>query len=175
VIHRFSIQLGGKERELSVEALDGGRWRVTHEGRARVWDVRKVHNGTRSATWSLLPDGGGPAALVDVDGGTPDLTVGVGGMTAPLKIVDARSKLAAHAAARSAQGGPHSVRSPMPGKVVKVLVQAGDEVKTGSAVVVVEAMKMENELRAPRDGRIKEVPVREGQAVEAGQPLVILE
>jgi pyruvate carboxylase subunit B len=63
----------------------------------------------------------------------------------------------------------------MPGKVVKVLVQAGDAVKAGQGVIVVEAMKMENELRAPRDGVVKSVSAREGQAVESGQTLAVLD
>jgi len=63
----------------------------------------------------------------------------------------------------------------MPGKVVKVLVAVGDEVKSGQGVIVVEAMKMENELKSPKDGKVKTVAVKEGQAVEAGQSLVTLE
>jgi biotin carboxyl carrier protein len=63
----------------------------------------------------------------------------------------------------------------MPGKVVRVLVGAGDLVAAGAGLVVVEAMKMENELRAPRPGRVLETAVREGQAVETGALLVVLE
>src|SRR5262249_26007362 len=65
-------------------------------------------------------------------------------------------------------------KAPMPGKLVRVLVAAGDEVVAGQGLVVVEAMKMENELRAPRAGRVKELPAREGQAVEAGGLLRVL-
>ncbi|HEY2744162.1 MAG TPA: biotin/lipoyl-containing protein, partial [Polyangia bacterium] len=68
-----------------------------------------------------------------------------------------------------------SIQSPMPGKIVKVLVAVGDEVKSGQGVVVVEAMKMENELKSPKDGKVKAVAVKEGQPVEAGQTLVTLE
>jgi biotin carboxyl carrier protein len=58
--------------------------------------------------------------------------------------------------------------------VVKVLVRAGEQVKSGQGVVVIEAMKMENELRAPRDGTVVEVTAQEAQAVEAGQALVTI-
>ena len=61
-----------------------------------------------------------------------------------------------------AGAGPQRVVSPMPGKVVRVLVKAGDEVKARQGLVVVEAMKMENELRAARDGRVREVARRRG-------------
>jgi len=63
----------------------------------------------------------------------------------------------------------------MPGKVVRVLVAAGDQVDVRQGVVVVEAMKMENELRAPRAGVVREVAVQEGASVEAGTTLVIIE
>jgi len=63
----------------------------------------------------------------------------------------------------------------MPGRVVKVLVRAGDPVRARQGLVVVEAMKMENELRSPKDGRVTRVLVDEGAAVEAGRPLVVVE
>jgi biotin carboxyl carrier protein len=63
----------------------------------------------------------------------------------------------------------------MPGKVVRVLVAPGDTVEARQGLVVVEAMKMENELRASGAGRVREVFVREGQSVEAGAALVIVE
>jgi biotin carboxyl carrier protein len=63
----------------------------------------------------------------------------------------------------------------MPGKVVRLLVSKGDTVAARQGVVVVEAMKMENELRAPKAGRVTEVHVREGMAVEAGRILVVVE
>jgi biotin carboxyl carrier protein len=62
----------------------------------------------------------------------------------------------------------------MPGRVVRVLVGPGDEVAARQGVVVVEAMKMENELRAPRAGRVKEIAVAAGASVEAGRVLVVI-
>jgi biotin carboxyl carrier protein len=78
-------------------------------------------------------------------------------------------------APRAGTGGPFRLTAPMPGRVVKVLVEAGDTVAEGQGLVVMEAMKMENELRAPRAGRVKELPARERQAVEMGALLVVLE
>ena len=63
--------------------------------------------------------------------------------------------------------------APMPGRVVRVLVKPGDTVAARQGLVVVEAMKMENELRSPRAGRVKEVAVAEGESVEAGRLLVM--
>ncbi len=174
MIHRYSVEVGGSEREISVERLDGNKVRVTQGGRARVYEAVRVAGSARASTWSLVPDGGGRQAIVDVDGAAPDLTVTVDNRSVALKLTSARAKVAGRAAP-AAKAGPVAVQSPMPGKVVKVLVAVGDEVKAGQGVVVVEAMKMENELKAPKDGKVKAVAAKEGQAVEAGQNLVTLE
>jgi biotin carboxyl carrier protein len=78
------------------------------------------------------------------------------------------------AAAQDA-GGPSRLVAPMPGKVVRVLVQPGDAVTARQPLIVVEAMKMENELRAGRDGTVAEVHAREGQSIDAGALLVIVQ
>lgn len=75
----------------------------------------------------------------------------------------------------AAGDGPLRVVAPMPGKIVRVLVAPGDDVAARQAVVVVEAMKMENELRAGRAGVVREVLVAQGASVEAGATLVVLE
>ena len=71
--------------------------------------------------------------------------------------------------------GPQHVVAPMPGKIVRVLVQSGEAVRARQPLVVVEAMKMENELRAARDGTVAEVHAQEGQSVDAGALLVLLQ
>ena len=71
--------------------------------------------------------------------------------------------------------GPQRIAAPMPGKVVRVLVKTGDAVAARQPLVVVEAMKMENELRAGRDGTIAEIHAQEGQSVEAGALLVVIQ
>jgi biotin carboxyl carrier protein len=70
--------------------------------------------------------------------------------------------------------GPTRLTAPMPGRVVRVLAEPGRDVEPGDGLVVIEAMKMENELKAPRKGRVDEVAVREGQAVEAGALLLVV-
>jgi biotin carboxyl carrier protein len=71
--------------------------------------------------------------------------------------------------------GPQRVVAPMPGRVVRVLVKPGEDVAERQGLVVVEAMKMENELGAPKAGRVREVAVTEGASVEAGRLLVVVE
>lgn len=70
--------------------------------------------------------------------------------------------------------GPLKLTAPMPGKIVKVLVSPGDSVEAGRGVLVMEAMKMENELKATRAGTVQEIRVREGQAVEMGALLLVI-
>ena len=74
-----------------------------------------------------------------------------------------------------ARTGQQRVTAPMPGKVVRLLVAKGDPVETGQGLVVVEAMKMQNELRCHGTGRVTKVLVKEGQAVTAGEPLLVIE
>jgi biotin carboxyl carrier protein len=75
----------------------------------------------------------------------------------------------------SGGNGPQRVSAPMPGKIVRVLVKSGDAVRARQPLVVVEAMKMENELRAGRDGLVAELHAREGESVDAGALLVVVQ
>jgi biotin carboxyl carrier protein len=70
--------------------------------------------------------------------------------------------------------GPQRVDAPMPGKIVRVLVKEGDAVEEGQGLVVVEAMKMENELKSPKAGVVRELHAQEGQPVEAGAKLAVV-
>jgi biotin carboxyl carrier protein len=71
--------------------------------------------------------------------------------------------------------GPRKLTAPMPGKVVRILLAEGSEVEAGSGVLVVEAMKMQNEVKSPKKGRIQKITVQEGAAVNAGDVLAIVE
>jgi biotin carboxyl carrier protein len=172
MIRRYLIELGGREHELSVEALADGRYRVTRGGASTVWDARRLGG----SSWSLLPEGGGRAHEVDLDrASNGELSITSGALVGiPARVSDPLHRAAERAAA-ARPAGPVEVKSPMPGKVVRALVKVGDSVTAGQAVVVVEAMKMENELKAPRDGKVRDLRANDGQAVEAGQPLVVLE
>ena len=88
--------------------------------------------------------------------------------------VEIRDALKGAAPSRSAASGPVKLKAPMPGKIVKVLVAVGEPVESGQGVLVMEAMKMENELKASRAGHIQEIRVGEGQAVEMGTLLLVI-
>ncbi len=71
--------------------------------------------------------------------------------------------------------GKQSIITEMPGKVVKILVQKGDEVKLNQGLIVIEAMKMENELKSPKNGKVIEINIKEGETVESGAALILIE
>lgn len=98
--------------------------------------------------------------------------VSLPGGTVEIELVDRYR--AAGVGARDAASGPQAIASPMPGRVVKVAVAVGDEVAEGQTVVVVEAMKMANELRSPVAGVVSRIQAEVGAAVEGGRPLVVI-
>lgn len=154
-----SVRVEVRERESRLE--------VVLDGRPLEVDVTEAGRGFLS----LLIDGNsyevgltkqarGYAVVLPDDVLTVELAVGARGAGAP------RPK---------AGIGPFRVTAPMPGKIVRVLVEAGQDVTSGQGLVVMEAMKMENELKASRAGRVKDIAVREGQAVETGALLATLD
>jgi biotin carboxyl carrier protein len=121
--------------------------------------------------YSVLLDGRSYDAFVE---DTPTgLVVTIEGHRFELEIRDPRrwSRKTAGAGA----GAVQSIVSPMPGKVVRVLAAPGDEVVAGQGIVVVEAMKMQNELKSNRTGRVLSVPAKEGATVNAGELLATIE
>ena len=93
---------------------------------------------------------------------------------APKAAPVAAPKAAPKAAAKPVAAGATTVSAPMPGKISKILKKAGDTVKSGDVLIMLEAMKMQNEIMAPADGKVADVSVNEGQAVNTGDVLVVL-
>lgn len=115
--------------------------------------------------------------IVTLDDRDLAATAALGGVAFPLDVrtAQAAARDAALAAGRTGGAGGGLVKAPMPGRVVRVLVSAGQSVERGAPLVIVEAMKMENELLAAVAGTVKAVHVGEGVAVDAGQALVELD
>ena len=101
------------------------------------------------------------------------MQVNKNGRTILVEIFDPRA-LRGRGRGGSAQGR-QNVTAPMPGKVIRVLVAAGDAVEAGQGLVAVEAMKMQNEMKSPKAGRVAEMKTKEGAAVTAGDVLVVVE
>ena len=160
---------GRREESLEVKRLSPGLFEVKLRGQVHVVDAFQHDYGTLS----LVVDTVSTSAMLDWRG--TKVNVRLRHSTFPLEILDEKKLRLRRAARKFTVEGRQAVTSPMPGKVVKVLVRVGDAVKQGQGLVVVEAMKMENELRSPKDGKVVEVTAAEGQAVEANAKLCTVE
>ena len=169
----FEVDINGRSRTVSVEPAAPGRYRVTVD--AQPHDVDAARVGTLGL--SLFVDAAERAShdvQVAPAARTGDLLIRIDGRIVTATVNGRRAGRAA-LQARMRVDGEQSIVAPMPGRVVRILVSPGDAVTARQGVVVVEAMKMENELRAPKDGRVKEVAVEPGASVEAGRVLVVIE
>ena len=124
--------------------------------------------------WSLLVGYASYEIAID-DRGHDELIVHVDGEPVTVTVPDSRRAFRRRGQDGHAAHGRSEVVAPMPGRVVKVLVKRGDTVQPRQGVVVVEAMKMENELRAPRGGVVADVRVTEGMSVNANAVLIVIE
>jgi biotin carboxyl carrier protein len=168
----FQIEVGGRTRQVTVMRIGEG-FAVTVDRRRFHVDAVRID----AHTLSLVVDNGCSHEVMIVRdtaaAAGSQLTVHVG--ATPVVVgLNGRRRAAAQAAA-GAGSGPQRVVAPMPGKVVRVPVTAGERVRAGQALVVVEAMKMENELRAGREGTVADLHAREGMSVEAGTLLVVVQ
>ena len=168
----FDIEINGRVRAVSVERAAAGRYRVVVDGRAHLVDAARIGD----LGLSLLLDGNGASREIQLSQGSApgEMLVRLDGRSVTA-LVDGRRTGRASSDGGTHARGEQSVVAPMPGRVVRLLVERGDEVAARQGVVVVEAMKMENELRSPKAGRVKEVAVAAGASVDAGRVLIVIE
>ena len=165
---RYTAIAGGEERIVEVTPSGSG-YRVSIDGEAM--EVDAVH--LQGFALSLLV--GTRSYRCDVDPRKDGrVEVRVNDHIHPLEILDERKLRMRRATGKFSLEGPQRIDAPMPGKVVRVLVKAGDEVQEGQGLVVVEAMKMENELKSPKAGKVTELHAVEGAAVESGAKLAVV-
>ena len=164
------VTANGRDRAVTIEGpLPDGKFKIAIDGAERIVDGKAIRPGT----WSLVIDG--RSFVVDLDHRRTGIAASVGASEALLQVEDAlRRRLADAAGGSKAAARGETIRAPIAGKVVKVLVAVGDQVAPGSAVIVLEAMKMENELVAERGGSVTSVTKTAGQAVDTGDILVEL-
>ena len=156
---------GDTAHEIVVTRV-GATYVVMLDGVEHVVDARKLE----ADFYSILYEGKSYEVSIESVGGSYVVRHGAHEQVVELADASRRGRDDLHR-----NKGIHHVDSVMPGKVVRVLVAAGDDVQAGQGLVVVEAMKMENEIGSPRAGRVKSVEVTPGQNVETGARLVVLE
>ena len=159
----------GASARVALRETGEGLYEITLDG--KTVHVDAVRSGPN--IYSIIEDGQQFEAMVD-ERGAHGFDVMVGGRIFHLEVLDERSQLLAGSAA-VVVSGPQTVLAEMPGKVVKVNVAVGAEVRERQGIVIVEAMKMENEIPSPIDGIVREIAVSEGQTVEAGATLFVVE
>jgi len=160
----------GRDRTVIVDGPGpDGRFRISIDGVEHQVDATALRPGS----WSLIL--AGRSYQVDLDRRRGGVAASVGAGEVMLQVEDALHRRLASAAGARAQARGESVRAPIAGKVVKVLVAVGDQVAPGRAVIVLEAMKMENELAAERGGTVSAIHKAAGQAVDTGDLLVELQ
>jgi biotin carboxyl carrier protein len=190
---RWIAAVDGRELEVSVvEVGGGGRWSlllgpVGGPAKAGPYDANVGSGSSDANVGSGFSRTSYEVAFEPAPGG--GLIVHLNGVAVPVTVLDQpgppRSRAGRNEASGAEAGGgtangekansvPRTIVAPMPGRIVKVLVTPDEAVAAGQPLVVVEAMKMENELRAPRAGTVVDVRVAEGASVEANTVLVVL-
>jgi biotin carboxyl carrier protein len=165
---QFSLEvlLDGHLERISIQPSRGGLQAFLHDQWVDI-DVAKVSENV----YSVIFNGQSHHAVIrDVD---QRLEIIVDGISLQASVIDPK-ELHSYPSSSVNRTGPSRVLAPMPGKIVRVLVVAGDLVREGQGVAVIEAMKMQNELKATKAGIVEEVNVVENQTVNAGESLIVV-
>jgi biotin carboxyl carrier protein len=153
--------------EIALSAAEPSQLVATIDGRRVEADAAKISPGM----YSILL--GGRSLEVHVEALVDGMLVRTAGSEYRVDIVDLRSWRRSRSG-RIDLAGRQQIAAPMAGKVVRVLVAPGQQVETGQGLLVVEAMKMQNEIRSPKTGTVERLLAREGQAVNSGEVLVVI-
>jgi biotin carboxyl carrier protein len=161
---KFEVVINGARRTVEL-ARNSDRWRISLDGENIDADALEIAPNI----FSILLNGNSHEVRV-----TPmaagALTLQTGHQEFTAEVVDPRAWPGRRHGALEAEGR-QQILAPMPGKIVRVLVQAGEKVEAGQGLLVVEAMKMQNEIRSPKSGRVERLLATEGQPVNAGEVL----
>jgi biotin carboxyl carrier protein len=161
---RYSVSIAGKTFEVDLIGSRGS-WECAVNGRKLPLDVREIGPGSLS----LLLDGKSYAVRRE-----PEHVVFVNNRPYPATVEDPRS-WRGRQGRDSSHAGPQKLTSSMPGKVVRILAREGEQVQAGQGIVVLEAMKMQNEIMTPKAGTLQKLHAREGANVNPGETLAIID
>ncbi|HYY56381.1 MAG TPA: biotin/lipoyl-containing protein [Pyrinomonadaceae bacterium] len=167
---RLTAEIENEKHALDIKR-EGGRVVAEVDGRLYELSLREPEAGV----YLLIADGRVYECRTERDRPSRGLLrVHTGNHAYTVKIIDPK-RLRAGQSAGAQEDGAAQIVAPMPGKVVRVLVEEGAMVEAGQGVVVVEAMKMQNEMKSPRAGRVVELHARPGATVNAGDVLAVIE
>jgi biotin carboxyl carrier protein len=173
---QYIVMVGERRFAIDIERDEQRRWQIQVNGTPIAVDSAMVSAGHLSllAGMRVFETFVETLPLGEPGTGERGYRVLLGGMPYAATVADARRQALAGLARGGREHGEIAVKAPMPGLVANVLVTAGDTVERGQRIVVLEAMKMQNDLLAPRGGVIHAVQVAAGQAVTQGQPLLTI-
>ena len=164
----YEVLIDGKAHKVEIEKRER-TWHCTVDGKTFEVDAAM----TARDVMSLLVDNKAHEIKREFSlNGETHVIIGSERFAAEVR--DPRS-LRSRKAAGAAGEGPQKITAPMPGKVVRILVKQGDAVEAGQGVLVVEAMKMQNEIKSPKKGTVQKIAVAEGGSVAAGDALAVIE
>jgi biotin carboxyl carrier protein len=166
---RYVATIEGTEHEIEIEELAPESFAIQLGETRFEADLRRVGPqsfsvllGRRSFDFDVVRDG-------------DEIVVSSRHGSTRLSVVGAARRAARASARKRDHAGPAQIRAQMPGRIVNVLVAAGDQVKSGQGILIIEAMKLENEMKSPKDGKVVEVNVAAGQTVEKGTLMIVIE
>lgn len=164
------LEIAGERREIQLERAADGLYRAVIDG-----EQIEVHaEELRPGIVSLLMEGRAYRVVAEETVENEDSAVHVGQKRYAYRMDDPRS-LRSRLRANDHGDGPRTLKASMPGRVVRVLTAEGEAVAAGQGVLVIEAMKMQNELKSPKEGVVARLLVSPGDAVGAGQDLAVIE
>lgn len=164
---KYSAIVQGQPIAIDVKRIEAGEIEAEIGGRSYKLHAKRVERGIYWFNWN------NQSLEIGVSESPEGYVISLGGERLDVEIVDARAAL--RRAAHQGHAGAASIRAPMPGKVVKLLVPEGAEVQANQGIVVLEAMKMQNEIKSPKKGVVRTLDVVEGAAVNAGDLLATVE
>ena len=163
---KYTVEAGGRSFEIEIE-----KGRIVVDGRA----VEARLSGTSDSVIRSLVHGRRNRTILAQPEAPGHWTLAMAGFRLEVQVLDARARAVRAAGSGSARpAATGTLKAPMPGLVLRVMVQEGDTVEAGQGLVVIEAMKMENELKAPRAGTVARVQAQKGARVEKGAVLIEL-
>lgn len=169
---KFWVRIEGREKTVEIEQQNG-LYKVTVDGESRLVDCQSAGH---KDYLSLIVDNRShliECAPLKIDEGL--YYANVGGRRYEAEVLDERLVATRQASRASAATGPHVIHSPMPGLIVDVRVEVGDRIEPGTAVVIMEAMKMQNELISEVGGTVSAVNVKSRDTVDSQTPLIEIE
>ena len=169
---KYSVVLPNESVDVVFERTED----APHEIRATIGDRTYSLEVITGEPGVYLMNGNQQSIEVFVIPSGDSYSVSIGAHRIPVEILDSRKKLVRTArSGRSGHGGAADILAPMPGKIVRVLVSEGMDVEANQGIVVMEAMKMQNEIKSPKHGKIQKLAVTEGATVRSGDLIAVVD